>query len=319
MTLLLTGISNENEFYTNYYMSEVLEADLKEIGAKWRSDAEKSNNKRKTPPDELRGLADDYFRFKKNLSKESNPIQRLGLQREFTRQLLSVLGYEQKCTNRALDDHSEIPILCEVTRHSGEPELWILEGYSLIETATGEADPLELVFSNNQFEVSNDSSKLLRDQPIQDIISKQVFSQSEPPRWVIVVSDSQLLLIDRSKWNDQRLLRFDLEEMFARREPNTLAAASIFLCRDNLVSAQGQPLLDALDEKSHKHAQTVTQDLKYALQQCIEIIGNEAIHYLRNTLKEKIYEREIAKQLTLECLRFMYRLLFILYKNRVMS
>jgi hypothetical protein len=312
MTLLLTGISNENEFYTNYYMSEILENDLKEITGKWRSEAEKEN-KRKIPPDELRALADDYFKFKKSLSKESESTQRLYLQREFSKALLAVLGYEQKCVSKTLDESSVIPILSEVTRSSGEPELWILEGYCVIEASGGSTDPLSLPFSMNQFDSQEDSAKYVVDLSIEDIVSKQIFSQSEPPRWVMIVSDTQLLLIDRSKWNDQRLLRFDLEEILARREPMTLAAMCTLLYRDNLVSSQGQPLLDALDEKSHKHAQTVTHELKYALQQCIEIIGNEAIHYLRTASKEKIYEREIEKQLTLECLRFMYRLLFVLY------
>ncbi len=42
MTLLLSGITNENEFYTNYYLSEVLEYDLKDISHRWRDEAEKN-------------------------------------------------------------------------------------------------------------------------------------------------------------------------------------------------------------------------------------------------------------------------------------
>ena len=103
---------------------------------------------------------------------------------------------------------------------------------------------------------------------------------------MMLVSESQILLLDRSKWNDQRLLRFDLEEIFARRENNTLTAMCALLYKDSIVGGQEQSLLDTLDEKSHKHAQSVTEDLKFALQKCIEIIGNEAIHYMRSTSKE---------------------------------
>jgi len=311
MTLLLTGISNENEFYTNYYMSEVLETDLKDIAARWRSESEASATK--TPPDQLRGISDTYFRFKNALKKESNPDGRLTLQRDFSSILLKVFGYGQDCVNRVLENGTAIPLLSEVTRSSGEPDVWILEAYSVTENADGADDPLALTFSTNQFQPVDDSANRVTDESLEDLVSKQVFSQTEPPRWVIILSDSQILLIDRSKWNDQRLLRFDLEEILARREASTLAATCLLLHHDNITSKHGQPLLDSLDEKSHKHSQAVTQDLKYALQQCIEIIGNEVIHYLRTTSKEKIYEREIEKQLTVECLRFMYRLLFVLY------
>lgn len=311
MTLLLTSISNENEFYTNYYMSEVLETDLKEITARWRSESDSSATK--APPDQLRGISDSYFRFKNALKKESDPSERLTLQRAFSSSLLKILGYNQQPVNRVLDDGAVIPLLTEVTRLSGEPDLRILEAYSVTESVDGSDDPLELSFSANQFQLMDDPVSRVTDVCLEDLVSKQIFSQTEPPRWVIIVSDSQILLIDRSKWNDQRLLRFDLEEILARREASTLAATCLLLHHDNIASKEGQPLLDSLDEKSHKHSQAVTQDLKYALQQCIEIIGNEVIHYLRTTSKEKIYEREIEKQLAVETLRFMYRLLFILY------
>lgn len=311
MTLLLTGISNENEFYTNYYMSEVLETDLKEITARWRSESDSSAIK--APPEQLRGISDSYFRFKNALKKESDPSERLTLQRAFSSSLLKILGYNQQPVNRVLDDGTVIPLLTEVTRTSGEPDVWILEAYSVTESVDGTDDPLALSFSANQFQLMDDPVSRVTDVCLEDLVSKQIFSQTEPPRWVIIVSDSQILLIDRSKWNDQRLLRFDLEEILARREASTLAATCLLLHHDNIASKQGQPLLDSLDEKSHKHSQAVTQDLKYALQQCIEIIGNEVIHYLRTTSKEKIYEREIEKQLAVETLRFMYRLLFILY------
>lgn len=311
MTLLLTGISNENEFYTNYYMSEVLETDLRELTARWKSDAEERGTK--APPDQLRGMSDAYFRFKSALKKESDPNERLSLQRDFSSALLKVFGYNQECSNRSLDDSNVISVLAEITRTSGEPDVWILEAYSVTESADGFDDPLTFSFSANQFQSVDDPANRVTEESLEDLVSKKIFSQTEPPRWVIIVSDCQILLIDRTKWNDQKLLRFDLEEILARRETSTLAATCVLLHHDNIASKQGQPLLDMLDEKSHKHSQGVTQDLKYALQKCIENIGNEAIHYLRTTSKEKIYERDIEKQLTLECLRFMYRLLFVLY------
>ena len=36
MAIDLTGIRNENEFYTHHYLSAILEQDLKDVFKKWR-------------------------------------------------------------------------------------------------------------------------------------------------------------------------------------------------------------------------------------------------------------------------------------------
>jgi hypothetical protein len=151
---------------------------------------------------------------------------------------------------------------------------------------------------------------------LEEIASRQVFGRSEPPRWVILVSDSQVILLDRTKWNEKRLLRFDLTEIFGRRELSTLQAMAALLHRDSVCPKDGISLLDTLDENSHKHAFAVSEDLKYALRQAIELLGNEAVWYLMEKRKKGVFtgdEKLDAKQLTIECLRYMYRLLFLLY------
>ncbi len=53
--------------------------------------------------------------------------------------------------------------------------------------------------------------------------------------------------------------------------------------------------------------------MKYALREAIELIGNEAVWFLSEKHHKKIYGREMADKLSLECLRYMYRLLFLFY------
>ena len=74
-------------------------------------------------------------------------------------------------------------------------------------------------------------------------------------------------------------------------------------------------LLDSLDDNSHRHAFAVSADLKHALRESIELIGNEAIRYLREVRKERVYQLDdkLAGQLGQEALRYMYRLLFLFY------
>jgi type II restriction/modification system DNA methylase subunit YeeA len=57
----------------------------------------------------------------------------------------------------------------------------------------------------------------------------------------------------------------------------------------------------------------VSGDLKYALRKSIELLGNEAIHWRRSKSEGVFKGKTDADQLTLECLRYMYRLLFLFY------
>ncbi|EBV9441906.1 class I SAM-dependent DNA methyltransferase, partial [Salmonella enterica subsp. enterica serovar Derby] len=137
----------------------------------------------------------------------------------------------------------------------------------------------------------------------------------EPPRFVLLLGNRQLLLLDRTKWAQNRLLRFDFEEILSRRETDTLKATSVLLHKDSLLPGSGAPYLDSLDDNSHKHAFGVSEDLKYALRESIELLGNEAMRYLiDNELAYYTGKRAInPDELSRECLRYMYRLLFLFY------
>ena len=131
----------------------------------------------------------------------------------------------------------------------------------------------------------------------------------------MVISHGQVLLLERGKWSRNSLLRFDFQELLGRRDDRSLKAAAAFLHQESLVPGSGTGLLDEFDGKSHRHAFGVSTDLKYALREAIELLGNEAIWYLREVEHEQVYERDagLAERLGLECLRYMYRLLFLFY------
>jgi len=171
---------------------------------------------------------------------------------------------------------------------------------------------MEAHFVPEQYPVDDDIQKIL-DLPMEEIITRQVYGRSEPPRWLILINCTQAILLDRTKWHEKRLLRFDLREILDRRETTTLQAMVALLHRDSICPEDGLPLLDTLDENSHKHAFAVSEDLKYSLREAIELLGNEAVYYLSEQLHEKIYGRDMAGQLTRECLRYMYRMLFLFY------
>ena len=309
---VLTGIINENEFYSHHYLDAILQNDLKDVVKRWNELAEESGDK--SPPKAIASLKTDYFKTRSQISQEKDIRERLLLQREWLSRFFSILGYEYQPTEKVLDDDEIIPIVAEVKKSSGQPLLWIIEAISDTEEAV---DVLSLCLNEAQF--SNDESSPqpnpeLLSIDFEDLISDYIFAQDDPPRWVILVGIHQIVLLDRFKWNASRLLRFDLEEILARLDSNALQAKAILLHREHTCPSEGTALLDELDENSHKHAFSVSDDLKYALRESIELLGNEAVWYKQNKLKEGVYKGKLDEgQLTRECLRYMYRLLFLFY------
>lgn len=305
MALDLTGIINENEYYTDHYLREILEGDLKNLFSQWRTQAEEEG---RTPPDQaLRALTQTYFSTKASLERIRTLPELLKAQAPFLGELLEALGYEAHPAVRIGESDVPVPIVGEITKPGGGPRLWILE------TATSVLDPEDPLEQTIQKEQYAEPQESYSENPWVDVITRQIFGLTDPPRWVLLLDFSTIMLIDRSKWHEKRLLHFDLNEIFGRRETSTFRAMAALLHRESVCPDDGEPLLDTLDEQSHKHAYQVSEDLKYSVREAIELIGNEALYYLRDVRHEGIYGKELSDQLTRECLRYMYRLLFLLY------
>ncbi|MDM8549547.1 hypothetical protein QUF72_05695 [Desulfobacterales bacterium HSG2] len=311
MPIDLTGIENKNEFYTHHYLNAILENDLRPVFKIWK--AEEKEKGIRPPYAELREVARAYFRLRNRMSRVRKPAGQLEIQHELLERLLPVLGYDFQVRFRELDDAVSLPVIGEVTRQSGAPEMWIIEA---LDESGGNADPFELSLSPCQSDGWGDGEISLADASMEDIVTRQVFGLSHPPRWVMLVNFSHLLLVDRFKWHQKRMLRFDLSEIFGRRENTTLQVMAALLHRESVCPSDGLSLLDSFDENSHKHAFAVSEDLKYALRKSIELLGNEAVYYLKKTRKKGVFsgdEKLDEAQLTSECLRYMYRLLFLFY------
>jgi hypothetical protein len=277
MPIDLTGITNENEFYTHHYLAAILEGDLKSLFEAWAQ-------QERPPWEGLRALARPF----QAIDRETDAAERQALRQKWFADLFSVLGYSLSPDVVELEGGTQLSLAGQITRANGHPELWILECLDGAE----EDDPLAAQ---------------------EELLTKQVFAAAEPPRWVLLRGAKQLLLLDRMKWPSKRFLRFDLGEILGRRELSTLKATAALLHRDSVCPPDQISLLDRLDENSHKHAFAVSEDLKYSAREAVELIGNEAVWYLREVLKEGVYGKDLADQLTRECLRYLYRLLFLFY------
>ena len=313
MAIDLTGINNVNEFYTDHYLAAILENDLKDCFKQWTA-AERDQGVR-APDKCLGGLRADYFRLLSELERVKDPAAIHEAQRPFLAKLLDVLGYQPQPTEQPLDgDDATLPVLAGVAKDSGAPDLWIVE---TVVPLAEPRDPLDVALDPCQY-ADPALAAVPEHDNLEELVSKRIFGRAEPPRWLILLNLRCIVLLDRSKWNEKRLLRFDLREILDRRENTTLRAAAALLHRNSICPGDGVPLLDALDESSHKHAYAVSEDLKYAAREAIELLGNEAVWYIRNVRREGLFGTGKnaaldAEQLTHECLRYLYRLLFLFY------
>lgn len=305
----LTGITNYNEFYSNHYLAEILSNDLKDIVKKWQEEAQ--TNKTKTPPELIKSLGKNYFKTINQWDSNNNSTELLALQQEWLKNFLEVLGYEFKPQVKLLDNEQVLPIIAEVKKDNGIPLLWIVE---ILRDTEDTTDIFDLTLQPCQYPSLSFDYNPLTDINLEDLVSDAIFALNNPPRWLILINLDQVVLIDRFKWNSSRFLRFDLTEIFGRKDNDTLEAIAILLHKEHTCPSDGTILLDQLDENSHRHAFAVSDDLKYALRESIELLGNEAIWYLKDVSREGVFNGKTdANQLTIECLRYMYRLLFIFY------
>jgi hypothetical protein len=304
----LIGIENRGDFFAQHYFDALLAGELDELLARFRK-AER-DQKVSTPWRRLDALAERFFRVRQDAAGHADPERRLDAARSFHAAFLEALGYARDPSITTLPDGTAVPLLLELTRHH-EPFLWIVEAPA--PSSDDEAAPLEAQPLPSQLPLGIDAT--LTSSTWAELLDGPLLRQEHPPRYVLLLAGSEALLVDRHKWPQGRSLRFDLGVLYARRERAAFEALTGLLHREALAPDAGQsPLLERLDESSHKHAFAVTTDLGRGVREALEILANEALHYRREIQKRGVFdEPELAERLTHECITYLYRLLFLFY------
>lgn len=299
MAVDLTGIDNVNEFFSQHYLDELLVKDLKDLRKEWKGGDDKS------PPERLRARARAFTKALNEAAKLSRAADLYDVAHPVQVSIAEALGYPyQHGAVFELDDGEALPCIHRVDQ-KGEPYLLVVEGRFTAE-AEGALDVglTEAQQVDDALALPKDSlSKLLG----------RTFAQERHPRWVVVLAGKEAYLAERARWGRGRHLRFDFTELFGRKDKNALAITAALLGKGALAPDDGAPLHDTLDENSHKHAYGVSSDLKYAARKAVELLGNEWVHYQRTTGKQALYGEHVSRELTEECLIYLYRLLFLFY------
>ena len=94
-----------------------------------------------------------------------------------------------------------------------------------------------------------------------------------------------------------------------------LATGSDTLKRDVEYCTHG---IDESRGAAQRSASRISQDLKFALRECVELLGGEVLYDMARRLGRDLERDPVdPEELTVQCMRYMYRMLFVLFIHLV--
>ncbi|MFF3735842.1 hypothetical protein [Streptomyces sp. NPDC002566] len=331
------SLVNHGDYFSAHYLAEVLPKDLKAkdgLLARW-TEREAEENKKPadeprtlTPRQGLRALRTPYFAGRAYLAERAQaevdaPEDESGWRThddprwiktvaELHERVLRALGYTPtpatltvERAGRTYDievTHAEPGLVAIACGWAAEPD-----------AARDPAGPGRLLHPVDiqQGESITDADALVR----------FLFAADDPPRYILVLVGGVVVLADRTAWSEGRYLAVSLDSALERRddrpggELDTIAA--LFGADSLRVPETGgtNPLAD-LVSKSGKHAVGVSTELREGLKDSVELIAQAVLKRLSEkgvTPADLDDLQRLARRLTRESLRYLYRILFLLY------
>ena len=121
----LTGINNQNEYYTNHYLNVLFEDSAADRVKEWTARAKESSEFR-TPWSQLRLSARQYFAAHDRYIRAPGSIRTLSSICSLADGYLRALGFpEAKPAMIPVEDIS-VPVYLEMVRSNKAPLLWVL-------------------------------------------------------------------------------------------------------------------------------------------------------------------------------------------------
>ena len=142
-----------------------------------------------------------------------------------------------------------------------------------------------------------------------------LFLSQEPPEFIVVIAETWVAVAERETWPLGRYLAINLQLAVERndtKKAGELERVAVILARENLErAADGTTWWAQTREESQQHAVKVSGDLRDAVRESIEIIGNDVLDRRReqDLSIDDLDGNELARQ----SLRYLYRILFLLF------
>ena len=205
------------------------------------------------------------------------------------------------------------------------PVYWLhrhgVEGTDLAIIAAAPADALDDLFAK-------DAANLLEPYVVDDDETHPITSVSrllshlflnERVPFAMVVAGRWVIITDRERWPEGRYLAVDLQLVLERNDTRVageLDRATAALVAESFdssgVSGSGTAWWAEVIASSKRHSVGVSEDLREGVRLSIEIIANEVVWRRRQQGLEPLNQCE-AQSLAVQSLRYLYRILFLLF------
>ncbi|EHR63455.1 Eco57I restriction-modification methylase domain-containing protein [Saccharomonospora cyanea] len=323
------SIRNVGDFLSPHWLSEAFPGKLRQLTKDWR---ERTTRGKHSPLKALSGVAGRFLSAKAALPRPHQDGYAEAVT-ELHTLVLKALGFEAAPTEletRRSETPVWVPLLARAQSPSGEA-LHVLQAVPVDDVddlfgAVAEEDPEHpgritdrqgaLLAPVRVRSGSTEASKVDEVESVGKAV-QQLFLTEHAPRFVLVLAGGWLVLSDVERWAEGRYLAFDLDTALSRGDDKAageLAWIAGLVSADVLLpSEDGHSLLGEFSDDSVKHAVGVSEDLREGLRVSVELIANEVIRQRRAKGEPVEGIPELPRELTTQSLRFLYRILFLLY------
>ncbi|MFE7038985.1 hypothetical protein ACFU9X_05870 [Streptomyces atratus] len=331
------SFSNRGEYLSAHYLAEQLGTDLKKgLFATWALREGDENDPRRTPREMLRGLRGTYLAedvrgyFAEATERDAGDEARLNTHNspewrkrlaEWHQTVLGALGFDPMLTevtiHRAGRDHSV------TVAYHGHGIVALDCGWAADNDTALDADGPGRLLSPLRVSASEtyETGPALASWLFQSELGE---AGGPHPRFVLLLCGGVVILADRQSWNEGRYLAVNFDaalERNDRTQQGELATIAALFNLDMLRPGENDQsrAIDALLKSSSANAAGVSGELRHGLQRSVEIIANEVLARMTDP-KNAVAPADIesskipfARELTRESLRYLYRILFLLY------
>ncbi|MCX4429582.1 Eco57I restriction-modification methylase domain-containing protein [Streptomyces mirabilis] len=329
------AIINRGEYISAHYLAELFTKDLTDLRKRWtgadRAGAPSSRSG-------VKSLGREYFKAKVRIT-ESETTDRAEL-RALNDRLLAALAYTAPAASetaerepRARTTHTrlhravfevihadkarEVPVAFAMTGPAGTELValdvtWSTDAELLVaDPEDGGALLLEAIALDGKQQITGAADAVTFLFGCEDAYA---------PRFVLLLAGGSLLLADRTAWHEGRFLAVSVDEALDRNlsaDGEELEAVSALFGAESLLTEGGVAgFLDGLVDKGRKHAVGVSKELREGLRRSIELIAEEILARITEQGADPAElgdSSELATRLSRESLRYLYRILFLLY------
>ncbi|ONI50061.1 MULTISPECIES: Eco57I restriction-modification methylase domain-containing protein [unclassified Streptomyces] len=330
-TVAFEAIINRGEYISAHYLAELFAKDLADLRKCWTA-ANRAGQP--TSRSGMRNLGRDYFKAKVRIT-EKDDFGGSEL-RKLNDALLAALAYLPRGTEppeHGDDTHTRVQRGVFEVMHTDKPRE-VPVAFAVKGPGGVELIALDVTWSTDAELVASDiedgGAQLLA--PIALDGRNEITSAADAvtflfgsedayaPRFVLLLAGGAVLLADRTAWHEGRFLGVSIEAALDRNlaaDGGELEAISALFGAESLLTEGGAAgFLDSLVDKGRKHAVGVSKELREGLRQSVELIAQEIldrIHDQDGDPSELGDSTELANRLTRESLRYLYRILFLLY------